>query len=477
MKREYKILLGLFVVAVTIRVPFVFVSPVKTWDETVYANLGYDLSNNPFEYSFENNGWSDFVPGAWPKAGFRAPLLPYTLSVLYFLKLNFLVEILMPVVGAISIIFIFILAKEMFNEKVALYSSLFLTFLPLHVMYSGKILTGVFSTFFIILSVLCFWLGFEKGKSKYKLLFGIFLGLSLLARYTLLWVIPIFPLYLIIKNRGVSFLRDKFLWSSVGLFLLVLLPWFTYGIIEYNTPLGPFIHALKAASYWGGTQPWYFFFQHSLQMFSVLSIIFLVSLIFIASNKGIRNNSSVSFLLLWFFIFFISASTMLHKEDRFLLPLAPPFVVISALFLEKSRKYKKLMTLSIILLLICSISFQFVILRYLYNTKINICFLRATQFLEDTPENSVILTEESPIIYYYTKKETHFYPSPPSLPDLRNLVDSYYNGRPVYVLFTEYDMPLENPKHRATKEVLDSSFEIILRCPEGGNSSLVYKYK
>ena len=89
MKRETKILIVLFIIAFIIRGIFVFVTPVKIWDETVYANLGYDLSHNPLDYSVANNGWSDFIPSggdafyAWPKMGFRAPLLPYILSLFY----------------------------------------------------------------------------------------------------------------------------------------------------------------------------------------------------------------------------------------------------------------------------------------------------------------------------------------------------------------------------------------------------------
>jgi 4-amino-4-deoxy-L-arabinose transferase-like glycosyltransferase len=152
------------------------------------------------------------VPGDWPKAGYRAPLLPYTLAVLYTLiPYQSLIDLFMPFISALSVVLLYLLAKNLFKEETALYSSIFLTFLPLHVLYSGKILTDVFASFFLTLSVLLFWLGFEKGKNIYKLLFGFFLALSLLARYTTLWVLPLFPIYLILKCKNLSFLKDKFL--------------------------------------------------------------------------------------------------------------------------------------------------------------------------------------------------------------------------------------------------------------------------
>lgn len=477
MKNEYKIVLMLFAIALAIRLLFVFASPVKIWDETVYANLGYGLSRNPFDYSFANNGWSDFVPGGWPKAGFRAPLLPYTLSVFYFFKFDLLVEFLVPLIGALSIIFIFILAKNMFDKKVALYSAAFLSFLPLHVYFSGKILTDVFSTFFVILAVIFFWRGFERKETKSKLLFGIFLALSILARYTNLWLIPVFPFYLILKNRNLSFMKDRLVWLMIVLFFTTLSPWFIYGTLTYGNPLGAFDHALTAASYWGGVQPWYFFFENAFFMFSILSIVFVISLFYIISNKKTRKDHRIIFLLLWFLVIFASASIMPHKEDRFLMSLTPPLVIISALFVGNLVKYKKMVFgLTVVLLALSSGWLLINVYRGSY-TQVNRCFLESNVFLNSVENNSVVITDESSIVYYYSKKETHFYPRSFSLDSIRDLVDKNYRGRPTYILFSEYDMPLEKPENMKIKNVLDSNFEIVHKCPENRNLSLVYKYQ
>jgi len=475
MKNEKNKLLVLFIAALIIRVIFVYVSPVKYWDETIYANLGYDLSNNPFDYSFENNGWSDFVPGDWPKAGYRAPLLPYSLSVFYFMNLGFLLEFFIPFIGALSVIFVYILAKEMFNEKIALYSSIFLLLLPLHVLYSGKILTDVFSTFFLILTVIFFWYGFEKGKDNYKLLFGMFFALSLLARYTVLWMIPVFFIYLLIKNRNLYFLKDEYLWLSIIVFFLFLSPWLVYGIFQYDNPFGAFIHGIKAASYWGGIQDWYFYLQYSFNMFSIVIITFLISLFFIIFNKK-KIKPQLLFLLLWFFIFLFFTLIMAHKEDRFLVPLTPPLVIISSLFLNNVKKNKTLIQFSITLFLIVSLVYSFT--HYYQNSynEINKCFIEANKFLKDILDDTLIITDQSPIIYYYSKQETHFYPSPFSINNLKNLVNNYYQDREIYILFSEYDMSLESEKYKKFKEILDSNFEIVFTCLKNGKYSLVYKY-
>src|SRR3989344_3184986 len=285
MKKETKIIILIFLVALLIRISFVFITPIKIWDETVYANLGYDLSKSALDYSF-TNGWSDYVPdGSWPKAGFRAPLLPYTLSILYFLKLNFLIQFLIPLFGALSITLIYLIGKEMFSQKVGIYSAILLTLVPLHVFYSSKILTDVFSTFFALLVILVFWKGFEKDNKNWKLLFGPVLALALLSRYTLLWLIPLFPIYLLIKNKSLRFAKDKHLWYSILLFFIFLVPWFIYGIVQYHNALGAFIHGFKASSYWGGVQHWSFYFQHWLEALSISGILVILSLAYIIYYK------------------------------------------------------------------------------------------------------------------------------------------------------------------------------------------------
>lgn len=471
-----KLLIILFILSLSIRIIAVFISPIKIWDETVYANLGHDLNLDPLDYSFENHGWSDFVPGdypfGWPNAGYRAPLLPYTLSILYAINdSEIFISLFIPLIGALTIILIYFLSKELFNEKIALYSSLFLTFLPLHVIFSGKILTDVFATFLLILSVLLFWKGFEKGNDKYKILFGFSIALSFLARYMIIFILVIFPIYLLIKHRNLSFMRDKYLWICVGIFFCSLLPWFFYSISTYNNPIGALIHAKIAAAYWGGTQQWYFFFQYSWQMFSILSFVFLASLILIFIDKKLRSQPKIILLILWFFIFFIIVNFIPHKEDRFLLPIVPPLIIISSLMISKIKIYPKIIIISIILILVLSTADLFYQNIKNSYTQTNICFLKGNEFLKNTEKNALIITEESPIIYFYTKQETHFYPSPFSLKSLKDLIEDYYNERVVYIFFTS-----SIEKYQRIKEILDSNFEIIFRCPENGDLSIIYKY-
>jgi len=62
-------------------------------------------------------------------------------------------------------------------------------------------------------------------------------------------------------DKTLKFLKDKHLWYSILAFFVTLIPWFIYGVFQYNNPLGAFIHGFKASGYWGGLQSWTFFFN------------------------------------------------------------------------------------------------------------------------------------------------------------------------------------------------------------------------
>jgi hypothetical protein len=56
------------------------------------------------------------------------------------------------------------------------------------------------------------------------------------------------------------------------------------------------------------------------------------------------------------------------------------------------------------------------------------------------------------------------------------MVENYYEGKDVYIFFTDYDMPLNNEKFIQIKKDLDTNFEKSFECGEEKAFSLVYKY-
>lgn len=132
---------------------------------------------------------------------------PFQYLVTYLLKFidplyenQFLVRLPFAIAGLLSIFFFYKFIKLHFGEKIAYYSSLFLSFNGLLVAFSR---IAQYQSFSILFSILClYFLSLSLKVDKYKFS-GIFLGLifwafSLLSHYDGFFVFP-FVFYLIIK--------------------------------------------------------------------------------------------------------------------------------------------------------------------------------------------------------------------------------------------------------------------------------------
>ena len=459
------------ILALIIRLFFVFHSPLRIWDETVYANIGYDLIQSPLHYSLESASWSDFIPEgdypySWPNIGFRAPLLPYTLSIFYLLHLDFLILFFIPVMGAISVYLLYILTKRIFNEKIAIYSALFFALVPLHVINSGFILTGVYSTFWILLGSISFWKGYEENDKKQVFLCGIFLGLAVLARYTTLWVLPIFPVYLVL-TRGKKIEYKKSLITLSG-FILILIPWFIYGKYYYGSFLGAFIHGCLASTYWGGLQDSLFYFRYWYEMFSIIGITGLIGLIY--SLRDIKHRGVILFGLFLIFFLFFSLLTS-HKEQRFVLPLVIPLCIFSGILITKMEN-KKIVLSIIFLLVFSSLFFQgYSLFMKSYNGT-NYCFKQSMGYFESLDEDFRIINDESSVIYYYIHNPVSFFPQSKTPESIQKISDEK-----TYLLYTDANMPLYVPENQEILNSWNENFDKVFECDKDWGISIVYKIR
>ena len=132
---------------------------------------------------------------------------PFQYLVTYLLKFidplyenQFLIRLPFAIAGLLSIVFFYKFIKLHFGEKVAFYSSLFLSFNGLFVAFSRIV---QYQSFSILFSILClYFLSLSLKGQKYKfsgMFFGlIFWALSLLSHYDGFFIFP-FVFYLIIK--------------------------------------------------------------------------------------------------------------------------------------------------------------------------------------------------------------------------------------------------------------------------------------
>ena len=451
---------ALFTLSLAVGLISIFLFPVLWWDEGVYADLGRTLADTG-SYSFDR--WGDWVGSGAYVPGFRPPLLPLLAAGAYALGLPGAIFLIIPFAAAGGTLALWLLVKRIYGQKTATCAALLMAFTPLFVLYSGRLLNDVLATALGTAAFLTFWIGFEEGQNRSKLLCGFFTGVAVLTRYPMLLLPLLFALWLPLRTKSFSFLRDRWLLLSILIFVLTLSPWLLWSNATYGNPFGAFLHGLQSSGYWGGIQPPWFVLEQALPMFSILVFPAVWGMWLAAKKRG----PAELLLLIWAVVWLVAMSMLVHKEDRFFLPALPPLAALAALALGKVR-WKHAFVLVICLLVVSSgakLAWQATSSRTQHET----CFLDATAWLARTEDNSLILTDNSPVVYFYTHRENHFYPA--SVAGIKELVDRYYAGRPVYVLWSES----ENNQAFRQQLMTDNNFGQVWTCSSNQSLAAIWK--
>ena len=457
-----------------------FLSKSRGWDESVYLSLAAGFSKHPFSYGFI--GFVDMNYECESCAGHRPPLLPLLLSVFFIifgpaLGPDMAIHILPPLFGMLSVFAVFLLGRELFNDRIGVMAAVILAVIPLHVLFSGQVLTDVPAGFFVTLCMYFYWRGFEKNYNCSKILFFLFAALAILVKYTTMFLFPVCCLLLLRQGKNARRHITKELFFGIILFFLILLPWFLYSQAEYGNPLAAFLHGIKSQHYWGDNIPYITFLVDLSLLLSVFSLVFVIGLLmfFGLSPFAMRKQKSKElfdskYLLLLLPIFLLLASITLfkYKEPRYFLPALPVFAIFCALTLDSfGHKIGKMLVLTILLSLLSLFLFSQYLMN-LYNSPSITCFQDSLEFIKTLPANTVIFSDSSPMIYYSTYFEC------PALADLNTVQKraALYSDRPVYVFWSVFD------SNRGKKELDSFSFlqKSYVCASNGAEYAVLYKY-
>jgi len=155
----------------------------------------------------------------------------YKMDILFGLN-SFFIRFLLPLSSLTCLIFLFLIAKKLYNIDVALYSIIFLAFLPIFIDYSSNYDIIVFLTLFVLGSV--YFMLEEK-----ILLSGLFFGLAILTKFNGFFVV--FVLIYLLYSRYRLNLKKYLLFilsSSIGGLL------FLRNYLLFGNPVWPFLQPI-----------------------------------------------------------------------------------------------------------------------------------------------------------------------------------------------------------------------------------------
>lgn len=327
----------------------------------------------------------------------------------------FVSRLAIVLIGVLCGIILFIWARALYGEAIALLSLLLYSFCPNIITHSSLATTDMTATCFILLSVATFWLFTVKPSFLNLVLAGICLGLAQLSKYSAILLYLIFFILLIfelVKITDKSNKRILIVKFFLLIFISMLVLWAGYGfesqpllrnamrvdekmqmaysavdkllpgispgehkhldnfLLNTPFPLGSHVlgvlgvlrhgeagHGTFFMGKWSSHgNPFYFIAAFLIKTPIPAIILLILGFIVFLKNKIVRNER---FILLTIAVFFITCSfSKLQLGLRYILPIYPFIFIVAAKSIELTKKkyFKILSALLIMWYIFSSIS-------------------------------------------------------------------------------------------------------------------------
>lgn len=149
---------------------------------------------------------------------------------------DFAIKMISPILGSITLILFFQIAKQLFNKKIALLSLLFLAFIPLHIDYSVFSYVDGTITFLAVLSVYL--------ALKNRLMWSAAVaGLTILTKYNGAFIVPVILYIAYMKNKDKKAFFKNFLTISIISGAIGGI-WFIRNWLLLGNPVWPFFNSV-----------------------------------------------------------------------------------------------------------------------------------------------------------------------------------------------------------------------------------------
>ena len=328
-RAHYLVLAFVLLLAVLVRtVPLTY---SHFWDETVFLQHAKVILDGRTNYEEFHH---------------RPPLLSFLYALGFALWDNvYVANLVQGVVTTLTVVFAFLYARLAFGLAAALFSGFLFAFTPYFVKASHELLTDMPALALMLASM---WL-FDKPGARYAFLSGIIYALAIQTRFTSLFLIVYFVLDAILSPKKIRSLA--FLLAGAAVAIAPYLVWvrWNYGSFSF-----PFVQARRIVTEWTAPVPASFYWEALLQVFPYsMWLFFGAGILLPVARRAMHGRTGEDgriltgptglsdqtrrqlVLLMWGGAFLAYMLSIPHKEVRYLLPLAIPVVVISALGLAE----------------------------------------------------------------------------------------------------------------------------------------------
>lgn len=405
-KSDWVIAISLLVVSASIRFPFL--------------NAGlfhHDSAQLAFAVEkFVNNGELQGIGGG--RHGLvlaNAPFYYISKTVFGHESSEFAVNFVSAFFGVLAVLFLYLLVKELFNDRFIAFSSAMLySTAPLFLSVSTFAKEHTLDTFIIILSLYLFIKGINT--SKYTLIFisGIVFALLAFVRFPSIWAI--FSIIYIafnsdkISEQGLSNILNNKKFKTISIFII---PFLIILIIYFLLESGAFLNEAKSnfSPFSAENAKYILFYNLRYSGESILANLNAVGVLFSVIGLALlfREKKHLFYFLLLFFIplFLLYASSKTVADRFFVVPLIA--LIISIAYSIGNIRKKNAYAGTIVLILFLIAFFANIYPTIKLRSKFS-AFKELAGMINDNtlPGDSVVILygDDTPAINYYSKTPT-----------------------------------------------------------------------
>ena len=373
------------------------------WDEAVYLGLAKNL--------YDGNGY--YINAN--QESFRPPLFPFMISLLWkiFGQTEFVVRIIPPVFGIISIAITYVLAKRLHGKEAAVWAVLMLATMHMFLFYGLKMLTEtIFMTFFG-LSLYLYYAGVEKDRRLLPFA-GIAMALTFLTKY-MGYVLPvmyaIYPLTKFLKSRE-DFKRiffDKHYWAGALLFAAVLAPWAWMSYVNFGSPFGALLVESSTVTTGWYIEGWDYYFAHWIEIFGLVGFFAVPAALYAIFKIKKSENAFAILVMASILVFFM---ILPRKEMRYMISFLPFFATLFAIGAVEMKKWLKWnLSVDLFVIAFCIINFIAGIQMIQYDMQGGYALKQAGLFLKSVaPAEAKIMSQNMPVLFYTAGKDIIYFP-------------------------------------------------------------------
>jgi 4-amino-4-deoxy-L-arabinose transferase-like glycosyltransferase len=382
------------------------------WDETVFLQNAKVILDGRTNYD---------------ELGLRPPLL----SVLYAFGFAiwdnvFVANLVQGVATTLVVLFAFLYVRGVFGVAAAFFGAFLFAFTPYFVDASHELLTDMPA---LALMLAAMWL-FDKPGPRFALFAGVVLALAVQTRFTSLFLVVYFALEAIRSPKKLRNLALLLVGAAAAITPYLLWVRWNYGSFFF-----PFVMARRIVNEWTAPVPASFYwdalpviFPTSMWLFFGVGVLLPIARWAMRRRNGdgdrlLTQPAEFSdqtkrqiVLLLWGAAFLVYMLRIPHKEVRYLLPLAIPVVVISALGLAALCRWFERQTTPVRVVGLL-LGFALVIVNYgtpfqklmgPYVDRSEWEVVQIARYLREvsTPADTIYAAHNFPVLAFYSERRT-----------------------------------------------------------------------